>query len=198
MIWEIIGYAGSALVVISMLMSSILKLRIINTAGSIISCVYAIVVGAMPLALMNACLIIINLYNLYRLMHTKKPYDIAVCSSDDGIVGYFLDYYKDDISLYFPEFDKSRVRGDRAYAVMCEGSPSGILIGRAEGGCFDIDIDYTTPSYRDFSIAGYLYKRLPEYGINKIRYAGSISESHADYLRRMGYSRSGDEWILSI
>lgn len=69
---EIFGYTGSILVVISMLMSSVVKLRLINTIGSVISGTYAVIRGAFPLVLMNACLIIINVYNLYKLLKTDK------------------------------------------------------------------------------------------------------------------------------
>ena len=41
-IFDIIGYVGSLLVVISMLMTSVMKLRIINTAGSVLAVIYAI------------------------------------------------------------------------------------------------------------------------------------------------------------
>lgn len=69
---EIFGYIGSSLVVISMLMTSIVKLRIINMIGSVISGIYAVICGAFPLAFMNACLIIINIYNLIKLQKTKQ------------------------------------------------------------------------------------------------------------------------------
>ena len=72
MLIEIYGYIGSALVVISMLMSSVIKLRIINMIGSIISGSYALMIGSFPLALMNICLIVINAYNLYKLFKEKK------------------------------------------------------------------------------------------------------------------------------
>ena len=42
MMIEMIGYLGSILVLISMLMSSVIKLRVINTIGSGIFCVYAL------------------------------------------------------------------------------------------------------------------------------------------------------------
>ncbi|MBQ5897462.1 MAG: hypothetical protein IIW81_03245 [Oscillospiraceae bacterium] len=42
---ELIGYLGSILVLVSMLMSSVVKLRIINTVGSIIFTFYAYVHG---------------------------------------------------------------------------------------------------------------------------------------------------------
>ena len=68
MMIEIFGYIGSALVVVSMLMSSIVKLRIINTVGSVISGIYAVICGAIPLAVMNICLITINIYGLVKLL----------------------------------------------------------------------------------------------------------------------------------
>ena len=69
---EIAGYVGSTLVVVSMLMSSVVKLRVINTIGSVISATYALIIHSYPLALMNICLIIINVYNLMKLLKTKQ------------------------------------------------------------------------------------------------------------------------------
>ena len=68
---ELFGYLGSFLVVISMLMSSVIKLRVINITGSIISGTYALIIGSFPLALMNICLIIINVYNILKLKKEK-------------------------------------------------------------------------------------------------------------------------------
>lgn len=64
---ELFGYLGSFLVVVSMLMSSITRLRIINMIGSVISATYALVIGAFPMVLMNMSLIMINAYNLIKL-----------------------------------------------------------------------------------------------------------------------------------
>ena len=83
---EIIGYIGSFLVVISMLMSSIIKLRVINTIGSVISGIYAVICGALPLALMNLCLIIINVVNLVKLLGAKMPYELVEGDAGDSLV----------------------------------------------------------------------------------------------------------------
>ncbi len=64
--WEIFGYTGTALVVISMMMTSVTKLRILNVCGSVISGVYALVAGAYPVLLLNICLVGINLFHLIR------------------------------------------------------------------------------------------------------------------------------------
>ena len=41
---ELIGYLGSLLIVVSMLMTSVVKLRIINTVGSVIFTGYALTI----------------------------------------------------------------------------------------------------------------------------------------------------------
>ena len=94
MILEIVGYIGSALVVVSMLMSSIVKLRVINTVGSIISGIYAVLCGALPLALMNACLITINLINLWKLSRKKQEiYEVVETENGNTLLSHFLGSY---------------------------------------------------------------------------------------------------------
>ena len=63
---ELFGYLGSALVVFSMLMSSVVKLRLINTAGCVISGIYAFISGAIPIVVMNASIMAINIYKLIK------------------------------------------------------------------------------------------------------------------------------------
>ena len=64
---EIFGYIGTALVIISMMMRSINKLRMFNIAGSIISMIYAIATNTWPIAIMNGVLVIVNVYQLIRV-----------------------------------------------------------------------------------------------------------------------------------
>lgn len=64
---EWIGYAASILIVISLMMTSIIKLRIINSIGCFLFVIYGIYVKAYPVAISNAVIILINIYNLYKL-----------------------------------------------------------------------------------------------------------------------------------
>ena len=84
---ELFGYLGSTLVVVSMLMASVVKLRVINTLGSVISATYALIIGSFPLALMNICLIVINVYNLFKLLKTEQQYDLVKTAPEDAFVG---------------------------------------------------------------------------------------------------------------
>ena len=61
---EIFGYIGTALVIVSMMMKSINKLRIFNISGAIISMIYSAIISAWPVVVLNGCLIIINSYQL--------------------------------------------------------------------------------------------------------------------------------------
>ena len=63
-LFEIIGYIGTGLIILSMTMSSVRKLRIINACGSVFSAAYAILTGAYPVLVLNLFLIAVNLYKL--------------------------------------------------------------------------------------------------------------------------------------
>lgn len=78
---EAFGYLGTILVVMSMMMSSVTKLRIINMSGSVISAIYAAICGTWPIVVMNVCLFIINGTHLIRGAVAKK----SEMQADTGI-----------------------------------------------------------------------------------------------------------------
>ena len=195
---EIFGYIGSALVVISMLMSSIVKLRIINTVGSVISFVYAMLCGAMPLALMNICLIIINLISLLKLSRAQHPFELVTASPEDSLVKYFLNYYKEDIRHFFPGYSEGNDSECTAVMVCREGNPAGILLGKCVNDTFDVVIDYSTPMYRDCSVGKYLYSKLQDMNIHFLKYSQELTDEHRSYLEKMGYQQKDGIWVCNI
>ena len=89
-IWlEVFGYAGTVLVIVSMMMRSINKLRIINMCGSVISTIYSAAIGAWPIVLMNLCLFSINGYHLtveYRRRAKEKASNTGSCQVAAGLL----------------------------------------------------------------------------------------------------------------
>lgn len=81
---EIFGYVGTVLVVISMLMTDINKLRIINISGGLVSLVYTLLRNTMPMAVMNFILITINIVQLVKSRRAEKIAAAAVNSDDGG------------------------------------------------------------------------------------------------------------------
>lgn len=195
MIIEMAGYIGSILVVISMLMSSVVKLRIINTTGSSISAIYALIIHSYPLALMNICLVVINIYNLSKLLKSDQHFDLIDGSTDEQFLKYFINYYKNDMLNFFPEKNIDISLANTVYIVLCKAAPAGIILGKTDGnGTLNISIDYTTPVYRDCSVGKFLYSQLPEKGINKLIYSGEAN-THEVYLQKMGFKNENGKYI---
>lgn len=64
---ELFGYLGTALVLISMMMTSLKRLRILNLAGSLVSMLYAMAMNTWPVVVLNLGLAVINIVQLWRL-----------------------------------------------------------------------------------------------------------------------------------
>lgn len=75
--YEIFGYTGTALILLSMMMTSVARLRILNISGSVFSMIYGALCGAWPVFLLNLCMIVINLVQLIRLRKKKEEYHEA-------------------------------------------------------------------------------------------------------------------------
>lgn len=195
---ELFGYLGSFLVVVSMLMSSVVKLRVINVIGSVISGTYALIIGSFPLALMNACLIIINIYNLFKLLSISRKYELVKGNINDAYFDYFVDHYGKDIDIYFPEFTRNVITGNIVYYVFCNESPAGLFVGNInKEGIINISLEYTTPTYRDCSVAKFLYIKLKENDVVKLCFH-EPSEKHKSFLEKMGYFKDGKGYVKDL
>ena len=69
---EIFGYVGMALVLVSMMMTSVKWLRILNMSGALICAIYGILTNTWPTALLNIGLLIIQIVQLIRLYRMEK------------------------------------------------------------------------------------------------------------------------------
>ena len=64
--WDIVGYIGTAVVLGSFLINDIIRLRLVNTLGSLIWLVYGIGLSMMPQIVVNSSIILIHLYWFYK------------------------------------------------------------------------------------------------------------------------------------
>lgn len=69
---EIFGYVGMALVLVSMMMTSVKWLRILNMSGALICAVYGILTNTWPTALLNIGLLIIQMVQLVLLYRKEQ------------------------------------------------------------------------------------------------------------------------------
>lgn len=195
-VYEIIGYCGTALVLCSMLMTSVVKLRVLNACGSVFSVIYAYVTHTWPVLILNVCLLMINIFQLVLLRRKKAAFHLERAQIQDRSLQHFLNYYKNDIGIYFPELKQMPERGE-VYIVYHDVEPAGILIGDREESTIRVALDYTTPKYRDCSVASYLFSQLKEQGITTL-IAQSNTPAHYRYLDKMGFKLQGEERIKSL
>ncbi|SHI23068.1 YgjV family protein [Ferrimonas marina] len=66
-LWEWVGYLASILVAISLMMSNIKALRWWNMAGAALFVAYGTAISAIPVALVNGFIVLINIYYLYKI-----------------------------------------------------------------------------------------------------------------------------------
>ena len=192
LILELFGYLGSVLILVSMLMTSVVRLRVINLIGSAIFAVYALLIRSYPTAFLNACLVGINVYQLLKLKRkTGKGYELLTLDGSDGFAEWFTEKYGDDIKKFFPDVSAESIRQSEGFAVLMEDCAAGILLGTRSGDGFEVLLDYTTPAYRDCSAGKFVCEQLPSLGITRLHCVTTVPE-HAAYLKRMGFSLSED------
>lgn len=185
-ILEIIGYIGSALVVISMMMTSVFKLRVVNITGSAIAFFYAMAVKAYPVAALNGFLIIVNVVKIVQFFRVEKSYTLIESTGAAGLPKYLARKYNDDILNFFPDFTGFK-DDDKVFILMNGDNATGVTAGQIdEFQTFHISIDYTTPAYRDNSAGRFLYSEIARRGCKKAVFETS-SKNHEAYMYKMGF-----------
>lgn len=82
---ELLGYAASAGVVLSFAMKSVVRLRTVSIIGSGLYVLYGVVIGAWPVVVTNAVVVLLNTANLHRdLRGTGRPEVTAAASTQPG------------------------------------------------------------------------------------------------------------------
>jgi uncharacterized membrane protein len=66
-IWEWVGYLASVVVAISLMMANIKKLRWWNLVGAGLFVAYGLAIDALPVALVNFFIVLIDIYYLVKL-----------------------------------------------------------------------------------------------------------------------------------
>lgn len=183
---ELFGYLGTALVIISMIMTSVVYLRIFNVCGSLITFIYSLIVGAYPVVLLNGALIIINLFHLLRATFIKKEYSFIEVNSTDNSLKHFLTNHLADIKKFFPTFTLENLENKQIFLAFTGVEIVGVLIGEKDGEILTIDVDYTTSKYRNLSVGKFLYPHLKTCGFTKLQTVAHV-KSHQLYLKKMNF-----------
>jgi hypothetical protein len=197
---EWIGYLASVLVLISLLMSSIVKLRWINLAGSAVFSFYGFSIGALPVGIMNLVIVAINIYYLIKMYSAKDYFKILPVEENSQYTEYFLKFYDAEIKKYFSKNDFKITDYNVGFYILRNMVPAGIfLASRQDEKTLLVALDFVIPEYRDFKIGKYLFDSKKELflesGYSRL-VSFSHNDKHAEYLLKMGFvkkTESGNE-----
>lgn len=199
-IYELIGYIASLLVAISLMMSAIVKLRVVNMIGAFTFAIYGVLIGSIPVAGMNAFIVLINIYYLVKIWRDQSYFDLLHSSHNSPYLNKFLEFYRNHIETYQPDFDFSATY-DYVLFVLSDMVPAGLLLGHQVENRLHIDLDFVIPTYRDFKIGEYLFKKnashFAEQGIDELTTSPGNDE-HNHYLQKMGFNREGSLYRLKL
>lgn len=199
-IYELIGYLASLLVAISLMMSAIVKLRVVNMIGALTFSIYGVLIGSIPVAGMNAFIVLVNIYYLVKIWRDESYFDLLESDSDSSYLNKFLDFYREPIQTYQPGFDFGKEHNYVLF-VLSDMVPAGLLLGDRDGSRLHVELDFVIPSFRDFKIGDYLFKdragHFSEHGIREIT-APPGNDEHNSYLQKMGFRKDGDLYRLKL
>ncbi|MDD3129500.1 MAG: GNAT family N-acetyltransferase [Candidatus Izemoplasmatales bacterium] len=191
---EYVGYLASVIVLISLLMSSVKKLRWINLFGSLTFVIYGLLIKAYPVAILNIGTVGINIYYLVKMSNQKTYFKILEIDKNSKYLEHFLLLHKNDLKNYFDVKDIDVDNAELAFYILRDIVPAGVFVGtKFDNQTLMIELDYVSPPYRDFSIGKYLYSQEKQIfldkGYNKL-ITFTKNPVHMNYLRKMGFSKN--------
>jgi hypothetical protein len=200
---ELIGYLASALIVLSLLMASVLKLRIINLVGAFVFTAYGVLIDSAPVVLTNGAIVMIDIYYLWKMWREQAAesyFEVVAWPTDGVYLPRFLTFHAEDIARSQPHFDG--VHDDHvAFVVLRDAQPVGAVLVRDPGdGTAVVDLDYVIPAHRDFQAGAHVFGPHGPFATRGIRTVSAAAETpmHQRYLERLGFTPSGDGWTLAI
>jgi len=202
-IYTLIGYIGSILVVTSLAMRSILKLRLIGLAGAITFVIYGYLIGAWPIVWTNVVIVLIHLHFLGEIRKTDEYFKALPVRAVSNYLSYFLDHFAADIERAWPGFVYQPEEDTLTLFILRDLVPAGLFVANVlDDDTLELQLDYAIPGYRDFKIGRYLYSRhvLRDFGYTAI-VAHTKGDQATDYLSKMGFEREsvgGDSWSRAL
>lgn len=197
---DLVGWAGSALLVWSLLQSRILRLRVINFIGCLVLIFFNGVLKVWPMVGLNVVLAVINLIYLRKLWatrHDETAYTVVEVGPRDSFLAHVLRVHAADIKAFNPKFHW--LGTESAFLVMRGDDVAGVVLVQAAGdGVAQIKLDYVTQRFRDFTPGEFVYKRSGLFTDRGFRRVVTPPGMVAPYYPRLGFRRDGDTYVLDL
>lgn len=209
--WQVIGWVGSGLVVLSLMQARVLRFRWMNLAGAVVATVYNAVFGIWPFAAMNGAIAVIDVYWLWRLQrerHDSAVYEVVEVAPDDAYLQHVLGVHAADIAQFrSPAAEPDAAEpgtaepgaGERfAFLVVRGDETVGVVqVADAGAGVGRVELDWVTPRFRDFTPGEFVYRRSGVFAAHGFRRL-VVAAGQADYLTRVGFRQEAGAWVREV
>ncbi|QMS84902.1 hypothetical protein [Candidatus Xianfuyuplasma coldseepsis] len=196
---EWLGYIASAIVLVSLLMSSIVKLRWINLVGALLFGAYGFMILSYPTGFMNLGIAIIDIVYLIKMYGSKEYFTILPITEDHQYLDSFIDFYRDEIEQYF-DLENIHIRDAKVKLYILRNmTTAGVFVAdEVDDSTLEIRLDYAIPQYRDFKLGKFIFQEnkayFTEFGITSL-IAYSYNPLHDKYLRKMGFVETEENGV---
>ena len=202
-----IGYLASLCLIIGLLAKTELFFRIFSASGCTCFIIYAIILNAIPVLITNGTLFCINIYYLRKLLKKKEFFDLIEFKGEEKMIDRFFQYYQQDITGYFPSFQKNMLLQNLNFAVLRDLVIANVFSAKlTEKGDAEVNINYTLAKYRDYKVGKFIFQREKEFllskGIKRIVYRQVTNKNRLYFFKKMGFlpEQAGNEtfWVKAI
>lgn len=189
---EIIGYVGSALIALSLMMKSMLRLRWINLLGASTFATYGFLIGAYPVLALNSFITLVDIIYLSQMYYKKDYFEIfPVQTLHTSFLKRFTEFHEKDIRYFFPDLKYENIDNPFVFFILRNMLPVGLFIGESKGmGILEIKLDYVIPNYRDLKTASYLYKKRRDHflknAFRELEIFTTVPE-HIKFVKKIGF-----------
>ena len=201
MTWtDALGWAGSALLVFSLMQARVLRFRVLNLVACVILIVFNLILEIWPMVAMNVVLSAINVWFIAKLLreqHDEAAFEVLAVGFEDAYLRHVLRVHAEDIASHQPDFSPPDANS-HAYLVERAGETVGVVVVHIDGTTASVDLDYVTPRYRDFTPGEFVWRQshlLRDLGVAKIR---TSSKMVGAYYDRLGFTLVDGAYELTL
>ena len=199
---DVFGWCGSALLIISLLQTRVLRFRILNLCASLSLIVFNALVGVWPMVGMNIATSSINIWFIAKMLrdrHDETAFEVLQVGPREAYFQHFLSVHARDIAKFYPSWSGTDDE-DLAFQVEKGDETVGIVLIRPDGDVARVMLDYVTPRYRDFSPGEFVWRRAPRLRERGFRTVVTPPDMVAPYYDRLdaGFRREGASYVLEL
>lgn len=203
---ELVGWIGSAVLIISLLQTRVMRFRVLNAVSCVVLVGYNAAVGVWPMVAMNVVLVGINVVVILRLLrqrHDVRAYQAVPIGTDEPFLHALLRRHVSDIAQFNPDLPADPAGyAEHAFLVSSGDQVVGVVLSRS-GRVPDeqqVVLDYVLPPYRDATPGEFVFRPDGPFAALGTRtvVASPGMASAERYLRSVGFRLVDGRQVLDL